>query len=347
MRRGQTLYSIARAYGAPLRALITENDLEPPYELAVGQRLTVPQARVHEVAPGDTVYGISRQYGVSMNELVRRNGIEPPYTITVGQRLLIPGKVTDGESAARASASSSTPDSASGDRAEPSASSARSRQDEDDAESAPDAADIAARLRRALEDEPGSEAAASPDGDGATADSATGGEAPDTGTADRALPDRPFRVTDAGFPRPRAKPEPPRVFASIAQPPARAASRFLWPIQGRVVSGFGAKGEGLHNDGLNIAAPRGSPVRAAENGVVAYSGRELEGFGNGVLVKHADGYMTFYAHNGEILVKRGQRVSRGQTIARVGSSGNVDSPQLHFQIRKGRQALDPKRLLEG
>ena len=96
----------------------------------------------------------------------------------------------------------------------------------------------------------------------------------------------------------------------------------------------------------NIAAARGAPVRAAENGVVAYAGNELRGFGNLLLIKHADGWTSAYAHNEELLVRRGDRVSRGQVIAKVGSTGNVTSPQLHFEIRDGKKALDPVVLLD-
>lgn len=307
VRRGQTLYSISRAYNAPLRALIVENNLRPPYNLEIGQRLSVPQSKTYRVKSGDTVYGVSRDFGVSMNELVRLNGINQPYTIKVGQRLLIPGQVS------RQPARQDAP---------------------------PSAEEVARRTAAALSPDPVPTSAAPK----AAAKPSPAAPAPST----RSLPVRDFRVSDAGLPRPRVKPEPPRrALAAIAQPPARSASTFLRPIDGRVVSRFGPKGKGLHNDGLNIAAPRGTPVRAAENGVVAYAGSELKGFGQGVLVKHADGYMTFYAHNDAVLVVRGQRITRGQTIARVGSSGNVDSPQLHFQIRKGRQALNPDRLLSG
>jgi len=124
-------------------------------------------------------------------------------------------------------------------------------------------------------------------------------------------------------------------------PPARAGSRFVWPLEGRLLSTFGPSGQGLHNDGINIETERGTPVRAAENGVVAYSGNELQGFGNLLLVKHADGWMTAYAHNDELLVKRGDTVGRGQVISRAGSSGNVRSPQLHFELRRGTKAVDP------
>ncbi|MBM3542503.1 MAG: M23 family metallopeptidase, partial [Alphaproteobacteria bacterium] len=98
---------------------------------------------------------------------------------------------------------------------------------------------------------------------------------------------------------------------------------------------------GLRNDGINISAPRGTPVRAAEGGIVAYAGNELRGFGNLILVRHADGWVTAYAHTEDILVRRGERVERGQEIARVGRSGGVADPQLHFEIRKGGEPVDP------
>ena len=127
--------------------------------------------------------------------------------------------------------------------------------------------------------------------------------------------------------------------------PARAGSRFVWPVEGKILAKYGPSGNGLHNDGINIEVAKGTSVRAAENGVVAYSGNELQGFGNLLLIKHADGWMTAYAHNEELLVKRGQEVKRGQVISRAGSSGNVRSTQLHFEIRRGTKAVDPFKYL--
>jgi murein DD-endopeptidase MepM/ murein hydrolase activator NlpD len=137
----------------------------------------------------------------------------------------------------------------------------------------------------------------------------------------------------------------PRAPQAIPRPPARAGGKFLWPVRGRTIVGYGPKKDGLHNDGINIAAPRGAPVQAAENGVVAYIGNELRGFGNLILIKHADGWVTAYAHNAGFLVRRGDTVKRGQVIARIGSSGNVATPQLHFEIRKGARSVDPTRFL--
>lgn len=126
-----------------------------------------------------------------------------------------------------------------------------------------------------------------------------------------------------------------------AAPPPRGGARFLWPVKGRLISGYGPKPDGLHNDGLNIAASKGAAVVAADNGVVAYAGNELRGFGNLLLLKHADGWITAYAHLDRIEVERGATVKRGQTVGRVGQTGSVTSPQLHFELRKGSQAVDP------
>jgi murein DD-endopeptidase MepM/ murein hydrolase activator NlpD len=128
---------------------------------------------------------------------------------------------------------------------------------------------------------------------------------------------------------------------------ASGAPSFRWPAKGRVIAGFGPRTNGQQNDGINIALPEGTPVKAAENGVVAYAGNELKGYGNLVLVRHPNGYVTAYAHARELLVKRGDTIKRGQVIAKSGQTGNVDAPQLHFEIRKGPAPLDPMPLLSG
>lgn len=129
-------------------------------------------------------------------------------------------------------------------------------------------------------------------------------------------------------------------------PPPLAGRGFIWPVHGELVTEFGPLGKGQSNDGINIAAARGTPVRATENGVVAYVGNELKGFGNLLLVKHADGWVSAYAHNDQLMVRKGDAVKRGQQIATVGSSGGVDTPQLHFELRKGVEAVNPLDLLK-
>ena len=126
-----------------------------------------------------------------------------------------------------------------------------------------------------------------------------------------------------------------------------ALPTFRWPVRGKVITTYGAKTNGKSNDGINLAVPEGTPVKAAEDGVVAYSGNELKGYGNLVLVRHSNGYVTAYAHASELMVKRGDTIKRGQIIAKSGQSGEVGSPQLHFEIRKGSSPVDPLQFLNG
>ena len=132
-----------------------------------------------------------------------------------------------------------------------------------------------------------------------------------------------------------------------AQTPKRASSKFLRPVDGPVISGYGPKDNGLHNDGINIKAAQGTPVVAADNGVVVYAGDELKGSGNLVLIRHDGRWMTAYAHLQNISIRRGDVIKRGQTIGTVGTTGSVDSPQLHFEVRRGTEAINPKQYLEG
>ncbi len=121
---------------------------------------------------------------------------------------------------------------------------------------------------------------------------------------------------------------------------------FRWPVRGRVVTAFGPKPSGQQNDGINVAVPEGTPIKAAEDGVVAYAGNELKTYGNLVLIRHSNGYVTAYAHASEILVKRDEPIKRGQVIAKSGQTGNVSAPQLHFEIRKGSSPVDPMPYLD-
>ena len=186
------------------------------------------------------------------------------------------------------------------------------------------------------------------------------------------LPDRRVAARGSGAPVPAARPtvkpgaapgyasrpargpatsRPPVKTSRLAQsrqalrPPKRSGRGFLWPVRGRIITRFGSNGKGRHNDGINIAAHRGAAVRAIDNGVVAYTGNELRGFGKLLLIKHDGGWMSAYAHNDKLLVKVGERVWRGQTISRVGSTGSVKRPQLHFELRRGSRAVDPTRYL--
>jgi murein DD-endopeptidase MepM/ murein hydrolase activator NlpD len=160
---------------------------------------------------------------------------------------------------------------------------------------------------------------------------------------------------DATFALPAPRSKPAWYSASNLPPPTSTpvqpalstggAPSFVWPLNGRVISDFGTDSNGARNDGINIAVPLGTPIRAAAAGTISYAGNELRGYGNLILIKHDDGYVTAYAHADRITVQRGDLVTKGQIIAYAGSSGDVTSPQLHFEIRHGVQPVNPRTLL--
>jgi len=133
---------------------------------------------------------------------------------------------------------------------------------------------------------------------------------------------------------------------AINPPKSKGSDKLRWPARGKIITGFGQRSDGTHNDGINLSVPQGTPVHAAEAGVVAYAGSELKGYGNLVLLRHDNGWVTAYAHNDQILVKRGDKVRRGDVIAKAGTTGSVDQPQLHFELRQGSEPVDPVPFLE-
>ena len=153
----------------------------------------------------------------------------------------------------------------------------------------------------------------------------------------------PQKAAAAPVPAPEAQAAPKEdTTASLGAAASSTGGEFRWPAKGRIIQGFGGG-----SDGINIALPEGTPVKAVENGVVAYAGNELKGYGNLVLIRHDNGFVSAYANNGELKVKRGEHVKRGQTIATSGQTGNVSSPQLHFELRKGSTPVDPMPYLTG
>ncbi|MBL8644111.1 MAG: M23 family metallopeptidase [Rhodospirillaceae bacterium] len=310
VQSGDTLYTISRRYNVPTRAIISRNGLQAPYELRVGQQLILDPARTHTIPAGDTLSKIARQYGVEMRLIAEANDLAAPYVVVLGKTLWIPDPFQ--AAAAPVPSADLPPVNVSVPPG-----------------SAPRNTPI---VKEQLAPPPGQE------------------QFPPTPVAQQELPPElntapqapPPAQQQAALPQTLA-PEDPK---PLTQPPPRAAAKLAWPIKGKIISGFGPSGKGLHNDGINIAASAGAEVRAADNGVVAYAGNELKGFGNLLLIKHADGWITAYAHNDKLLVQRGDQVQRGQVISTVGRTGNVDSPQLHFEVRKGTQSLDPMKYLD-
>jgi murein DD-endopeptidase MepM/ murein hydrolase activator NlpD len=158
-------------------------------------------------------------------------------------------------------------------------------------------------------------------------------------TASGAPPVMPARNPAAALPLPGEGPAP-----ASTEPPV-AAGRFPWPVNGKILANYGSGAGPNHNEGINISAPRGTPVHAIDGGTIAYVGNEVQGYGNLVLVKHANGWISAYAHLDGITVKKGDSISAGQIIGQVGSTGGVDEPQLHFELRRGKRPVDPREFL--
>ena len=135
------------------------------------------------------------------------------------------------------------------------------------------------------------------------------------------------------------------VTSQALAPVSGNAPAFIWPVSGRVLSDFGATATGGRNDGINIAAAEGTPIHAAASGTVTYAGDELKNYGNLVLIKHAGGFTTAYAHADRLVVSRGDFVAKGQVIGYAGQTGDVSQPQLHFEIRSGTAPVNPRSYL--
>ncbi len=278
VKRGDTLYSLSKKNDLSMRAVIKENNLKQPYTLKVGQRLKIPQPKMHTVQKGDTLYNVSKRYQMSVHELSKMNELEAPYTIHLGQRL----KIRDVDDVLTASNQAKT-------------------------------GKVSASRARVLAKE----------------------------KSLNNQKEAPLQVKNT--PQSRSK--------GVARPSAKIPywqrrKKFAWPVKGPVVSKFGLNSQGQQNDGINIKAKSGTYVKAADEGVIGYASNGLKGYGNLILIRHKSGWLTAYAHNQKLLVKKGQKVKKGQNIALVGATGNVQTPQLHFEIRYKTKVVNPQNYLK-
>ncbi len=294
-------------YGAPNYGAATYAAAPP----APAPTHTAARAASHVVTPGETLTSVAQSYGMTRAHLAQVNGISPDAQLKIGQTLVVP----------------------------------------------PGTAGNLAQIRPApVAAKPSVVAAAPPPVVAPPAAAKTLAVAKPT-TVPPAAPAVAAATPAATAPAKVASAAPAKVETAAKVTPADDADdsartpgsgpQFRAPVRGRVISGFGPKPGGARNDGVNFAVPEGTGVRAAEDGTVAYAGNELKGYGNLVLIKHADGYVTAYAHNSELMVKRGDTVRRGQIVAKAGQSGGVSTPQLHFEIRKGSQPVDPSQYVAG
>ena len=288
-----------------------------------------PSTGVVIVERGDTVYAISRKTGASPQEIIALNGFKAPYTLEVGQRVRVPSSYRQAEAAAPATASVSVQT--------PAAAVTRAAE--------------AKRLETDYRVRPGDTLYSIARRTGADVTAIAKKNAlrpPYALTVGQVLAIPQISLDDAIYgsaPQQReaaaAQNDAPQPVAYTQPVIGEREALFSWPVKGAILDRFGAVGGGKRNDGVNIAAPVGTPVRAAADGEVVYRGSELEGYGNLLLIKHADGFVTAYAHNDVMLVRKGQTVRKGEVIAKVGQSGSAEQPQLHFEIRQNLKAVDP------
>ena len=329
----------------PVYAEEPQGDAAPEHRRSFGRR--------HQVAEGETVYGIARRYGMSAATLAQANDLAEPYVIRPGQTLQIPSEA-ESRAARTARARSPKPTAKEeaksswfswlgGDKARAGAYEVKTgdtlysiaRRHDLDVNRLAKANDIHAPFQIRV-------------GQTLAIPSAGGGE--------------PVRVAQPARqkPAPAAPAQKPLTVEKAAARPAdtaitrpqRAAfrksdSRFIWPLQGDLISGYGVKPDGSRNEGINIAARDGAPIRAAADGVVVYAGDEIKGYGNLLLIRHPDDWVTAYAHAKRITVRKNQRVAQGQVVAEAGASGPVIRPQLHFEVRRDLRAHDPMKHLGG
>jgi murein DD-endopeptidase MepM/ murein hydrolase activator NlpD len=302
------------------------------------------------VMPGDTLSVISQRHGVPVGAILAANALPNANSIRVGQTLRIPASIAAPSSVATLSPSTPSQPSVAELAARPAPSIPAMNAPQPPAYSAP-------RPIVAANKPPKPNIDRDAERELLVSARMTSLAKPSIKPRDFAMNTKPAPakpMTGMGGPLIVEKPqqmaavEPSKpVPGATGQPDDfTATNKFIWPVSGRVISSFGEMAGGYANDGINIEVPEGTPVKAADHGVVIYSGNELAGFGNLLLVKHSNGFVTAYAHNAKLLVKKGAKVRQGEVIANSGRSGDVSKPQVHFEIRRGDKPVDPKRYID-
>lgn len=329
VRQGDTLAAISRRYGVPPEAILATSRMTAAAQVVPGAQVVIPVystaaatsvgaapatgaapggSTTHKVTPGQTLLSISRTYGVPSQAIMQANNLTDANQIRIGQVLRIPGGAPANTQLA------SLPTTLN---------------------------DAAAKMPEARPTPP--PASTLTQAPAAATPAAGTPAAPGTPAGGMQVASLPDLAAGAGKTATDAAPAE----AEAAPTEEDTGSGFRWPARGRIISGFGRKSNGEQNDGINIALPEGAPVKAAEAGVVIYAGNELTGFGNLILIRHDNGWVTAYAHNKDVLVTRNEQIKRGQVIGHAGTTGNVSQPQLHFELRKGSQPVDPLPHLSG
>ena len=355
IRPGDTLYGLSKRHHVSVSELMVVNDLKGP-NLKPGQKLHLPaakptreaalrptdlrtttdarpaaEARTPDVAPvttseapptdwtgtyvvknGDSLYAIARQHKIKFTDLQKYNAIQDVRKVKPGTALRMPSGINS--PGATTAAADPAPV-----QIEPQA----------QAQATAPVSDPAAPRVVQSSSQP-------------TILNSGAGRNPAEASEKKVMAlNQPSSATDAPSPSAGTQGSVTPGSGSVAE-----NAKLRWPAQGKVIAGFGQRPDGTHNDGVNLAVPMGTDVHAAESGVVAYAGSELKGYGNLVLLRHDNGWVTAYAHSDELKVKRGDKVKRGQVIAKAGKTGQVDQPQVHFELRQGQRPVDPTPFME-
>ena len=353
--KGDTLIGLSRKTGVPVEELAKLNDLKKPYHVRIGSKLKLPARRYYVVKSGDTLFSLARRFGVDANDLTSYNDIELGKSIRSGQKLYLPSSAADTSEPEKPARVERPPPSRPtpirpqpqqtytlpGETTPPTVIQPATPQPY----APPPASNGSSQAAPAFTSPP---VVVGPSAPRPTPPSNQGFElAPDRG-----------RAQTYPVPGPSSSNSRPSIIQTNPPPSSNEVvtagrGKFLWPVDGQVLSGFGTKSDGQRNDGLNILADSGDPVRAAADGEVVYAGDQVPSFGNLVLVKHQGGWVTAYAHMSRILVKNRDQVVQGQQVGAVGQTGSVDRPQLHFEIRYAPSPkdkavpIDPGLLLPG
>ena len=325
VQKGDTLYSISKKNDVPLRDLIENNNLEPPYALKVGSALKAPSPNYHESREGDTLYSISRMHDMKVNDVIVLNNLKFPYSIYPGDKVKVTKKTGENKNI----------DIKKSDKNIQIASESSTKTEKNILKPSNEKTKEISEKKHSREIE-------------------KYGFKPSEVRAEEI--NKRNNLTNSKTAQNIINPTKNEIVEtklSINKPIDKDAlkkitnktNRFSWPVRGEVISKFGPKSAGLYNDGINIKAPEGQTVGSSEDGIVAYVGNELKGYGNLVIIKHSGGWISAYAHLKNSTVERGQKITKGQKIGNVGNSGKVKFPQLYFGLRKGRDAVNPENYL--
>jgi murein DD-endopeptidase MepM/ murein hydrolase activator NlpD len=334
-------------------AALDSTEFKRPNDTVASER---GEGKTVTVRPGDTLYSLAIKHGVTVDMIARANGLSSRYYVKPGTELLIPQAGPTKFGQAQGETPKAQAAECAGDqcykvkKGETVTSIARAHGLTEaqllQANNLPDARALKAGQSIAI---PGREAPRQE-----VAQAAPQKRAPAPEPQEPAVAPVPsggtLKAPEPLKPAPEAKPvsikpAEPTCDAALANPLPRMGKNFRKPVEGLIIGQFGPQRDGSVNEGVTISVPKGTAIKAAENGVVAYVGDELPGFGNLILIRHAEEYVTAYAHAEEIMVKKCDVVKRGQVVAKAGATGDASQPQLHFEIRKNAKPVDPAPLL--